>query len=172
MSYVTRVLQPGEKVVYASALHWVIFTRAILAAIICLVLVGAAVYFGGSLLPNPPPQAREGWGGVLALWIAAAIFALLALSAGLRAFMRRATTEFAVTDHRVIYKTGLLGRHTLEMNRSKVESVDVDQSIFGRLLNYGTIIVRGTGGSLEPIRHIAQPLRFRGHITVGDYSRV
>jgi uncharacterized membrane protein YdbT with pleckstrin-like domain len=125
-----------------------------------VLLIAAAMYFVGDQMHSLS----------LALWIAAAIFALLALSAGLRAFVRRATTEFAVTDYRVIYKTGLLGRHTLEMNRSKVESVDVDQSILGRLLGYGTIIVRGTGGSLEPIRHIAEPLQFRSHITAGDYS--
>jgi uncharacterized membrane protein YdbT with pleckstrin-like domain len=161
MSYVTRVLQPGERVVYDSKLHWVVFTRALLAAIVCLVLVAAAMYTADS-----QTQYLS-----LALWIAAAIFALLALASGLRAFIRRATTEFAVTDHRVIYKIGLLGRHTLEMNRSKVESVDVDQSIAGRFLGYGTVIVRGTGGSLEPIRHVADPLRFRSYITAGDYSR-
>ena len=65
----------------------------------------------------------------------------------------------------VIYKSGLLSRHTLEMNRGKVESVDVDQSILGRLCGFGTIIVRGTGGSLEPIRMISDPLTFRSHIT-------
>jgi uncharacterized membrane protein YdbT with pleckstrin-like domain len=102
----------------------------------------------------------------LALWIVSAIFALLALSSALRAFIRRATTELAITDHRVIYKTGLLARHTLEMNRSKVESVDVDQTIPGRIFGYGTIIVRGTGGSLEPIRQIVDPLSFRSHLTV------
>jgi uncharacterized membrane protein YdbT with pleckstrin-like domain len=161
MSYVTRVLQPGERVLHDTSLHWVVFARAIAAAIICLGFVIAAA----SVASNQMQYLS------LALWIAAAIFGLLALSAGLRAFIRRATTEFAVTDHRVIYKTGLFGRHTLEMNRSKIESVDVDQSIPGRLLGYGTVIVRGTGGSLEPIRYIADPLGFRTRITVGDYSR-
>lgn len=158
MSYVTRVLQPGERIVHDSGLHWVIFTRAIIAAIICLVLVVSALYAAS----NQTQYVS------LALWIAAAIFALLALSAALRAFIRRATTEFAVTDHRVIYKTGLLARHTLEMNRSKVESVDVNQSILGRFLGFGTVIVRGTGGSLEPIRNVGDPLTFRSHITAGD----
>ena len=91
--------------------------------------------------------------------------ALVALFTGLRAFIRRAATELAVTDHRVIYKTGLLSRHTIEMNRDKVESVDVDQSLLGRILGYGTVIVRGTGGSLEPMRNIGDPLTFRTHIT-------
>jgi uncharacterized membrane protein YdbT with pleckstrin-like domain len=161
MKYVRRVLLPGETVVHYSRLHWVIFTRAMLAAIVCLAFVAAALYEAGS-----QTQYLS-----LALWIAAAIFALLALAAGLRAFVRRASTEFAVTDQRVIYKTGLLGRHTLEMNRTKVESVDVDQSILGRLLDYGTIIVRGTGGSLEPIRQVAAPLKFRGYITAAEQRR-
>lgn len=154
MRYVSRVLQPGETVVYATRLHWLIYGRAVV-----LVIIAVALAIGTSFVADKPNIN-------LALWIAAAIFALLALSAGLRAFLRRTTTELAVTDHRVIYKTGLLARHTLEMNRSKVESVDVDQTIPGRIFGYGTIIVRGTGGSLEPIRHIADPLSFRSHITV------
>jgi uncharacterized membrane protein YdbT with pleckstrin-like domain len=95
------------------------------------------------------------------------IFALLALSSAFRAFIRRATTELAVTDQRVIYKTGLLARHTLEMNRSKVESVAVDQTPLGRLFGYGTVTVRGIGSALEPIRNITDPLTFRSHLTTG-----
>jgi uncharacterized membrane protein YdbT with pleckstrin-like domain len=162
MNYVRRVLQPGERIIYESRLHPVIFTRAVLAGIICLVLIVSAMYEAAS-----QTQYLS-----LALWIAAAIFGVLAAWVGLHAYIRRATTEFAVTDQRVIYKIGLLGRHTLEMNRAKVESVDVDQSILGRLFDYGTIIVRGTGGSLEPIRRIAAPLTFRSHITTGDYARI
>lgn len=157
MRYVRGVLQPGETVVHETRLHWLIYLRAILALIVCGVLAGGAIVTAGA-------QQKIS----LALWIASAIFLLLALSAGLRAFVRRTTTELAVTDHRVIYKTGLLSRHTLEMNRSKVESVDVNQTILGRMLGYGTIIVRGTGGSLEPMRRIADPLTFRSHITAAN----
>ena len=155
MRYVRRVLQPGETVVYDTKLHWVIYIRAILLLVVCVILVAAAV------------STSDNQNLSLALEIAAAIFALLALSAALRAFVRRATTELAVTDHRVIYKTGLLARHTIEMNRDKVESVDVDQTLLGRIFGYGTIIVRGTGGSLEPIRTIGDPLTFRSNITAG-----
>ena len=155
MPYVRRVLQPGETVVYDTKLHWVIYIRAILLLVVCVILVAASV------------ATSDNQNLSLALEIAAAIFALLALSAGLRAFVRRATTELAVTDHRVIYKTGLLARHTIEMNRDKVESVDVDQTLLGRIFGYGTIIVRGTGGSLEPIRTIGDPLTFRSNITAG-----
>ena len=155
MRYVRRVLQPGETIVYATRLHWRVYIHTILLAIACVILAGAAVFTSDT-------QAIS-----LALGIAAVIFALLALSAGLRAFIRRATTELAVTDHRIIYKTGLLARHTVEMNRDKVESVDVDQTLLGRIFGYGTVIVRGIGGSLEPIRNIGDPLTFRSYITAG-----
>jgi len=158
MRYVRKVLQPGETVVYATKLHWLIYVNTILLAIVCVVLVGAAV------------STSDNQSISLAFAIAAIIFALLALSTGLRAFIRRSTTELAVTDHRVIYKSGLLSRHTIEMNRDKVESVDVDQSLLGRIFGYGTVVVRGTGGSLEPIRNIGDPLTFRSHITASQAS--
>jgi len=153
MRYVRRVLQPGETIVYATRLHWLIYIHTILLSIACIILAGAAV------------STSDNQGISLALGISAVIFALLALSAGLRAFIRRVTTELAVTDHRVIYKSGLLSRHTIEMNRDKVESVDVDQSFLGRIFGYGTVIVRRTGGSLEPMRNIGDPLTFRTYIT-------
>ena len=153
MRYVRRILQPGETIVYTTKLHWLIYIHTILLLFICIILVGAAIATSDSQNIS------------LAFGIAAVICALLALSAGLRAFIRRATTELAVTDHRVIYKSGLLSRHTIEMNRDKVESVDVDQSLLGRIFGYGTVVVRGTGGSLEPIRNIGDPLTFRTYIT-------
>ena len=155
MRYVRRVLQPGETIVYATRLHWVVYLRTITLLIVCIILAAAAVATSDSQNVS------------LAFGIAAILFALLALGAGFRAFIRRTTTELAVTDHRVIYKRGLLARHTIEMNRDKVESVDVDQTLLGRIFGYGTIIVRGTGGSLEPIGNIGDPLTFRSHITAG-----
>jgi uncharacterized membrane protein YdbT with pleckstrin-like domain len=155
MRYVRRVLQPGETIVYSTKLHWRVYIHAILLLIAGIILAAAAI------------ATSDNQNLSLALRIAAGIFALLALSAALRAFIRRATTELAVTDHRVIYKSGLLSRHTIEMNRDKVESVDVDQSLLGRILGYGTVIVRGTGGSLEPMRNIGDPLTFRTYITAG-----
>ena len=147
MRYVRRVLQPGETIVYATKLHWLIYLQTILLLIACLIIAGAALF------------TSDNQSITLALEIAAIIFAVLAMATGLRAFIRRATTELAVTDHRVIYKSGLLSRHTIEMNRDKVESVDVDQSLLGRIFGYGTVIVRGTGGSLDPRRSadLSQP---------------
>ena len=153
MSYVRRVLQPGESIMHATRMHPIIFFPAAMWLAAALVLLIIALTLSGDL--------RIG-GEALA-----AFCAVLALAAGIPALIRRISTELAVTDRRVIYKSGVLARHTLEMNCSKVESVDVDQSLLGRLLGFGTIIVRGTGGSLEPIRMISDPLTFRSHITAG-----
>lgn len=76
-------------------------------------------------------------------------------------FIRRATSEFAITNKRIIIKIGLISRRTLEMNLSKIESVNVNQSILARLLGYGTIVVIGTGGTREVFYDIAKPLMFR-----------
>jgi uncharacterized membrane protein YdbT with pleckstrin-like domain len=154
MNYVQRVLQPDEMVLHAARLHWFIYLKAILLLILALVCV---VLASGS---NEPGLA-------IPLWIGAAVLGLIGILSGLVAFIRQATTELALTDRRIIFKTGLFKRHTTEMNRSKVETVGVDQSVLGRLLNYGTVTVRGTGGSFEPIPRIEDPLTFRNHITAG-----
>jgi uncharacterized membrane protein YdbT with pleckstrin-like domain len=155
IGYVRRVLQPKERVVYATRLHWRIYVPGTVLLAVAAALAGAARAF-----PRHQPDIG------LALWITAGMFLLLALSSWLRAWVRRATTELAITDHRVIYKTGLMSRHTLEISRAKVDMVDVDQTILGRILGSGTIIVRGSGGSLEPIRNIAHPLAFRSYLTM------
>jgi uncharacterized membrane protein YdbT with pleckstrin-like domain len=75
--------------------------------------------------------------------------------------IQRKTTELAVTNRRVVIKTGFIQRHTLELNLVKVESVSVEQSLMGRMLDYGTITVIGTGGTRESFDTIAAPLSFR-----------
>jgi len=77
------------------------------------------------------------------------------------ALIRNATSEFAVTNRRVIVKEGLIRRNTLELNLAKVESIGVDQTLLGRMLNYGTIVVVGTGGTREPFTSLADPIGFR-----------
>ena len=79
----------------------------------------------------------------------------------LAALIRYKTTELAVTNKRVIAKTGFISRHTIEMNINKVESIQVTQSIFGRILNFGTLIIAGTGSQQAPIPGISDPMGFR-----------
>lgn len=71
------------------------------------------------------------------------------------------TDEFVVTNRRIIVKRGLLNHYTLEMDISRVETVNVRQSIFGRILGYGCITIIGTGGTRESFYSISSPLQFR-----------
>jgi membrane protein YdbS with pleckstrin-like domain len=155
MPYVTRVLQPGETVVYMTKLHWVIYWRMVILLLIAIGLGVAAWY------------TIDNQNLTLGLRIAAVIFAVLALWSALRAFIRRATTELAATDQRVIHKTGLLSRHTHEMHRVRVQYVTVQQSLLGRMLGYGTVIVHGTGSAFDPIRNVSAPQTFRSYLTMG-----
>src|SRR5260370_29743627 len=111
MSYVRRVLQPEEIVVYATRLHWIVYLRALLLLIICIALAGAAWYTAD----NPNLN--------LSLLIAAAIFALLALSSAFPAFVRRITTELAGPDTRFINNNGPVSPQTIEKNASPGERV-------------------------------------------------
>jgi hypothetical protein len=88
----------------------------------------------------------------------------------LAAYIEKRTTELAVTNQRVIIKKGLISRKTIEMNIAKVENIQVDQNIFGRILNYGTVTVVGTGGTREPFRCIADPLAFRKAVQVQSHN--
>ncbi len=152
MSYVQSVLQPGETLVYATRLHWLVYARALGFLILAFAL--------GAVAARAENELRLG------LWAVAGGLLVLAVVGGVAAALRRFSTELAVTDHRVIYKRGILGRYTVEMARSKVESVDVVQSFLGRVFNFGTILVRGTGGTLEPFRDVEDPLRLRSAIIV------
>lgn len=79
------------------------------------------------------------------------------------AFLRFVTTELAVTNKKIIAKFGFIQRDTIELLLQKAESIQVKQSILGRILNYGTIIVSGAGNPQAPIPGIANPLEFRKH---------
>jgi uncharacterized membrane protein YdbT with pleckstrin-like domain len=151
MSYVSRVLQPEERVVYATTLHWFVYLRSIFWLVLSVV-----VAIGSSFAPG---ELR------LPVLVAAGVIVVIGVLYGLDAYVKRATTELAITDRRVIYKTGLIRRHTFEMNLSKVESVGVNQSLFGRLFGFGEVEIKGTGASLTPIPRISDPLAFRSHIT-------
>ena len=93
------------------------------------------------------------------------LFAGFAVFIAIKEWLEQWITEIAVTDRRVIYKTGLIRRQTAEMNMDKIKSVKVDQSLLGRLLNYGSIHIRGTGEGLEHLDYISSPISLRNTIT-------
>ena len=150
MSYVKSVLQPGETVRYATDIHWIIYIPGFL-----LLVLGGVAYWTAL----QPVSAYRVW-----VWIAGLLFACAAVALFI-AWFRRWTTEIAVTDRRIIYKRGFIRRHTIEMHLDKVESIDVDQSILGRIMNYGDILIRGVGVGIEPLKNIDSPIAFRNHVT-------
>jgi len=152
MGYVDEILEPGEKVVFKTRLSWTLYGWAIVYALVALALT----FFSAS---------AAGFG--VAVFVVAALSALAALVSFARAWFRRWTTEIAVTDRRVVLKRGFVRRHTVEMNMQKVESVDVDQTQLGRIFNYGTVTIKGTGSTLESLRMIDHPLKLRSAITAG-----
>jgi uncharacterized membrane protein YdbT with pleckstrin-like domain len=150
--YIDDILQPGEKVLYSTNAHWIFYWPAIAAWIVAILL----------FLLSRQTTAE---GIVLLCLAASAVVAIVALYWTLKAWFHRWTTETDVTNMRVVHKTGFIKRRTFEMSLDKVESVDVNQSILGRILNYGDVTVRGVGEGAETIDTIASPLEFRNHIT-------
>ncbi len=152
MKYYERIIQPEESVRLLGRLHWTVYVRGWLLIVAALAAV---------IVPGRDPSFET------AGLVVAGVLLLLGVIVLLRAWIIRATTEIVITDKRIIHKVGLLARHTEEMNLSKVETVDVDQGLGGRIMGYGSVVIRGTGGSWEPLRGVASPLAVRNAIMVG-----
>jgi uncharacterized membrane protein YdbT with pleckstrin-like domain len=150
--YIDDILQPGEKVLYSTNAHWIFYLPAIAAWVVALMLFVLSRMF----VADVP---------VLLCLSMAAISAIVAVYKMLTAWFHRWTTETDVTNLRVVHKTGFIKRRTFEMSLDKVESVDVNQSILGRILNYGDVTILGVGEGKETISTIASPLAFRNSIT-------
>jgi uncharacterized membrane protein YdbT with pleckstrin-like domain len=156
MPYYTKILLPDEQIRAHGRLHWAIFVRAWICFALAIAAGVAALALRSETADQNPDSPLP-----LAVAVVGCLFLALWLIFILEAWARRATTEIVVTDRRVIFKTGFIQRRTMEMNMSKVETVDVVQSILGRIFNYGTVVIRGTGASYEPLALIADPLKLR-----------
>lgn len=141
MSYVERNLLPNEQITYRARLHRIIYFLPD-----CIFVIAVVVALGG--------------GG----WIAAAVVAAIGVVLFIAPWVRSISSEFAITNKRVLIKVGLVRRHSLELLLQKVEGIGVDQSVLGRILGYGTITVSGVGGTKESFRMISDPLEFRRQV--------
>lgn len=141
MSYIDRHLLPGEVVTYRTRLHWKIFVVPVLG---CLVLVALALW---AMSADRKPLA-----------IPPVVIALILL---LAAWIRRRSSEFAVTNKRVIIKLGVATTRSMELLLPKIEGITVTQSLWGRMFGFGEIVVTGSGGTQEPFDGIQSPLDFR-----------
>lgn len=136
MSYVSRSLGPGETLLYVASITWASYFWAFV-----VVAVGVAVMFVS-------PHA-----GLIVIAAGIVWFAFIAI--------RNSTIELAVTNHKVVAKKGFIARWTIEQRLEKIDAIDVDQSVTGRIFGFGDVTVHGTGIDATPIRMISDPLTFR-----------
>jgi len=141
MGYVESNLLPNEQITYRAKLHRIIYA---LPAIVVAVAVLTALGGGG--------------------WIAGAAIGAIGFVLWVPPWIRSFSSEFAVTNKRVLIKVGLIRRHSIELLLQKVEGIGVDQGLLGRILGYGTITVSGVGGTKEAFRMISNPLEFRRQV--------
>jgi uncharacterized membrane protein YdbT with pleckstrin-like domain len=151
MSYVNSVLGTAEMIKYEADVSLLAFLpRFIFGGL--LVLVGLFTFTISINEKVWDISAENILGCALLLW------GLYAMAVPI---IEKETTELVITNRRIIAKFGLISRYTIEINLQKIESISVSQSIFGRILNYGDLQIIGTGGTIEPIPNIGDPLMFR-----------
>jgi len=147
MSYVEKNLISGEKLVYQTGLHWsVLFWPFFIAAVIAT----------GGVVCLLQKDADFLYAGIFLLVVAGIIVIFAAV--------KRNAVEMAVTNRRVIIKTGMVGRQSLEIMLPKVESIGIDESGWGRILGFGSVTIHRTGGTPEPFHRIARPSEFRREV--------
>jgi len=152
-SYTTATLQPNERPLHQTTIHWMALSGSVIGAVLSLIVIVPIAMFAA-------------WRDFYWAWMLLVIPAGILLSAAVTV----KTSELVITDRRVLIKVGFIQRHTFEMFISKIESVAVFQSMLGRLFNYGTVEIRGTGGSAESFATIAAPLPFRDAIQLVQSS--
>lgn len=154
MKYIEENLLRDEKIIYAIRPHWIVYGRAVVTLVFCLFfLIGSPTILSFQILTNY--SGNE----ILTL-----ILLVMTIYFTVQAYIYRHTSEFGITNKRVLAKIGWIQRTSLEIMLSKVEGVFVDQSIIGRIFNFGVISIIGTGGTRDAIPFIPDPLQFRKQV--------
>jgi uncharacterized membrane protein YdbT with pleckstrin-like domain len=148
MSYVRKNLIAGENLIYETGVHWCVLFWPFVIALV-MIAGGIALFVLATFV------------GKIEVGTLLIGFALLYV---LYAVMKRGATEIAVTNRRVMIKTGMASRRSLEIMLQKVESIAIEESTWGRMLGFGTVMIHGTGGTPEPFRKIAHPNVFRQRV--------
>ncbi|MFW6275832.1 MAG: PH domain-containing protein [bacterium] len=136
MGYVEENLLTDESIITKGRLHWILFLGPAIMFLIAIIVA------------SNDPTVSPGFFFIAIVWL-------------LKKLIDFYCTELAITDKRVIVKFGFIRRNTIELNHSKVESLNIDQGIIGRLLNFGTIKIHGTGSGTTPVPKVEAPLQFR-----------
>jgi uncharacterized membrane protein YdbT with pleckstrin-like domain len=161
MGYIGKNLILGEKIICTTRLHWIIF---LWPTFFCLIVVMGLIVKAFPLWFYYRPYTYS----LLLFIVSSKTFILLNICVvillGLLQLINLKTSEFGVTNKRVLIKVGFLRRYSIELLLTKVEGIQVAQSILGRILRYGTIIITGTGGGKEPFHKIDDPFEFRRQV--------
>ena len=150
MGYIEENLTSDEKIIFTARVHPAIFLPPLLQFAIFIIFLIGTFNSTGTF--------------VTVIRCLILLFGFSAIILGIKMLIIMLTTEFGVTNKRIIAKTGFIRRHSVEILLSKVESIIVNQNIFGRLLNLGTVKITGTGGTSESFRSIAEPVMVRTKI--------
>lgn len=156
--YIESTLGRGETIRAKVAVHWGVYFESL------PVLVGAAMVWTFVLFEDLLFLVEGMTEAHLLTTVFAAGLTMMGVLGLIGSAIYRATTEMAVTDKKVIAKWGLIARRTMEQRLNKVESIVVHQGVLGRVFNYGTIYVHGTGSSSTPIRFVSDPVAFRREV--------
>jgi uncharacterized membrane protein YdbT with pleckstrin-like domain len=141
LSYIDSNLLPDERIVFRTRLHWLLFFWPVVFLVV--------------LLPAAWFLANGHWSNYA--WVPLVVGLLVLLPA----FVKRMSSDYAVTSRRIMMKEGVFHTRSTEVLLSKVEAIAVDQTLLGRLFGYGDIVVTGTGGTREAFSQIQSPLEFR-----------
>jgi len=157
MSYVEKHLIDGESIIYETRLHWIVLIVPVLLGLL-FGLTGVAMLVLSGRTAADQTVAHESMMGAGAVLLVVALFFIA------RGVLVRNATEMTVTNKRVFVKVGMAARRTIELLLSRVESIGVEETMMGRMLGYGTVIVHGTGGTPEVFNMVAHPLEFRTRV--------
>ncbi len=177
MLYVQQSLAPDEKLIYVAKFHWFYDVQAILN-IVWATFLSISLLASFAALANYLPHGiadkiltsqlslTDGSIDVIRkLHPAIKLFAILIFLLGVLKFSQmlviKVTTEVAVTNTRLIYKRGLIARNVGEMNIDRIESISVHQSFWGRIFDFGRLVIHGMGVGEIIMPNLAEPIRFR-----------
>jgi uncharacterized membrane protein YdbT with pleckstrin-like domain len=145
MEYIEQNLLKGEEVKYRTKLHWIIFIKPVI-----LIIIGIFIF----LTFSENSMAR----------LVSGIFVFIGIIMAVPHYATYRSSEFAITNKRVVMKAGMIDKRSLELLLQKIEAVGVEQDVWGSIFGYGTITITGTGGTKEPFNSIENPLEFRKQV--------
>jgi uncharacterized membrane protein YdbT with pleckstrin-like domain len=155
MSYIDETLMKDEEIIYRTKPHWVIFSPAIGWLVLAILILYLAPRYHFATMNIFSFYTLTDILGIIVL--------IIAIISGLAAYINYQTSEYGITNRRILMKVGFISRTTLEILLQCIESIQVYQSIPGRIFGYGSIVISGIGGSKDPFSNIPDPLLFRQH---------